>query len=111
MGAYHFNQHQHSNETTFTLVCESATVRLDFCTNRLRVMKQPDGEWIDESNDELQRNEAFTNQANAFLDALEGRPSASCTLDEARHTLDCQLALLEETKRTSRWREINHCST
>ena len=108
MGLYHFNQHQHPNETTFTLVCENATVRLDFCANRLCVMTQPDGDWVVESNDTFQRDDAFINQADAFLDAIDGHSTISCTLDEAWHTLECQLALLEEAERASRWQEVNH---
>ena len=107
MGSYHFNQHQYPNESTFILVCERSTLRLELCANRLRIMDRPDGDWEDEVCNEFHRDDAFINQANSYLDAIEGQPSISCTIDEAKHTLGCQMALLEEAKQSSQWQNVN----
>ena len=107
MGSYHFNQHQYPDESVFTLVCERGTLRLELCANRLRIMDRPDGDWEDEINNAFQRDDIFVSQANSFLDAIEGQPSISCTIDEAKHTIDCQMALLEEANQSPRWQNVN----
>ena len=107
MASYNFNQHQYPNESIFTLVCEKGTLRLELCANRLRIMDRPDGEWEDEISNAFQRDDIFVNQANSFLDAIEGQPSISCTIDEAKHTIGCQMALLEEAKQSPRWQTVN----
>ena len=107
MASYNFNQHQYPNESIFTLVCEKGTLRLELCANRLRIMDRPDGEWEDEISNAFQRDDIFVNQANSFLDAIEGQPSISCTIDEAKHTIGCQMALLEEANQSPRWQTVN----
>ena len=107
MASYNFNQHQYPNESIFTLVCEKGTLRLELCANRLRIMDRPDGEWEDEISNAFQRDDIFVNQANSFLDAIEGQPSISCTVDEAKHTIGCQMALLEEANQSPRWQTVN----
>ena len=107
MASYNFNQHQYPNESIFTLVCEKGTLRLELCANRLRIMDRPDGEWEDEISNAFKRDDIFVNQANSFLDAIEGQPSISCTIDEAKHTIGCQMALLEEANQSPRWQTVN----
>ena len=107
MASYNFNQHQYPNESIFTLVCERGTLRLELCANRLRIMDRPDGDWEDEISNAFQRDDIFVSQANSFLDAIEGQPSISCTIDEAKHTIDCQMALLEEANQSPRWQNVN----
>ena len=107
MASYNFNQHQYPNESIFTLVCEKGTLRLELCANRLRIMDRPDGEWEDEISNAFQRDNIFVSQANSFLDAIEGQPSISCTIDEAKHTIGCQMALLEEAKQSPRWQTVS----
>ena len=107
MASYNFNQHQYPNESIFTLVCERGTLRLELCANRLRIMDRPDGEWEDEISNAFQRDDIFVSQANSFLDAIEGQPSISCTIDEAKHTIGCQMALLEEANQSPRWQTVN----
>ena len=107
MGSYHFNQHQYPNESVFTLVCERGTLRLELCANRLRIMDRPDGDWDDEISNAFKRDDIFVSQANSFLDAIEGQPSIACTIDEAKHTTSCHMALLEEAKQSPRWQYVN----
>ena len=107
MASYNFNQHQYPNESIFTLVCERGTLRLELCANRLRIMDRPDGDWEDEISNAFQGDDIFVSQANSFLDAIEGQPSISCTIDEAKHTIDCQMALLEEANQSPRWQNVN----
>ena len=103
MASYNLNQHQYPNESIFTLVCEGGPLRLALCANRLRIMDRPDGDWKDEINNDFQRDDIFVSQANSFLDAIEGQPSISCTIAEAKPTTSCLMALLEAAKQSPRW--------
>ncbi len=107
LASYNFNQHQYPNESIFTLICERGTLRVELFANRLRIMDRPDGNWRDDFNNAFQRDDAFVTQAHSFLDAVEGKSSIACTIDEAKQTLHCQLALLEEAKRLPRWQNVN----
>ena len=110
MGSYHYNQHQFPNESTLTLTCEEATVRAELTAHRLLVMREPAGEWEVQSWPQLQRDDVFVAQAGSFLDAVEGRPTCSCTVEEAIHTLRCQLALLRNFTKNdhTKWEEPVH---
>ena len=55
----------------------------------------------------FKRDDIFVSQANSFLDAIEGQPSIACTLDEAKHTIGCQIALLEEANQSPQWQYVN----
>jgi len=94
LGCYSLNQYQAPNELTITVVCERATARFEFHHHRWRWMTCPDGPWQEESVGELERDHLFIAQANAFLDAVEGRALPACTLEEAVATLRCNLAVL-----------------
>jgi len=98
MGSYQFNQHQFPNESTFTLTCEQATVRVELAENKLLVMEEPAGEWATQSWPHLDRDDSFVSQAHAFLDAVKGKQTCSCTVGEAIQTLRCQLVLLKDFK-------------
>ena len=47
----------------------------------------------------LERDELFIRQANAFLDAVEGRAAPLCSLAEGISTLRTNLAILESAQR------------
>jgi len=102
MGSYSMNQHQAPNELTLTVICERGTVRFEVHNNRWRWMTKPGGEWTDEPSQPMERDTWFTCQANAFLDAVEGRASVLCTIDEAAATLRVNLAILAAAEQR-RW--------
>ncbi len=105
MGCFSLNQHQSPNESTITVICTKGTARFEFHENRWRWMIEPSSQWHDESMPTLERDEWFTVQANAFLDAVEKRSKPLCTLDEARQTLAVNLAILQSAEK-GEWRNI-----
>ena len=92
MGAYLLNMYQKPNETSVTAVCERATVRFEVQHSRWRWLEEADGTWHDESFP-LERDTWYVCNANAFLDALEGRAASLCSLDEGIRTLRTMLAV------------------
>lgn len=102
LASYSLNQHQAANETTITVACERGTVRFDLHESRWRSVAKPGEPWTDHPGPPPDRDRPFVAQANAFLDAIEGRSAPLCTLAEGVATLRTNLAILESAA-TGRW--------
>jgi len=94
LASYSLNQHQAPNEWTITVACERGTLRIELHRHRWRWMTEPDGPWHQEDFGSLERDSLFVAQADAFLDALEGKAPPVCTVDEGLATLRACLAAL-----------------
>ncbi|PQO42302.1 Gfo/Idh/MocA family protein [Blastopirellula marina] len=105
MATYTLNQHQPANELTISVACERGIVRLENHRQRWRTMTEPDTPWQDHTIPPLERDELFTQQAGAFLDAVEGKMPPLCSLSEGVATLQANIAAL------SSWREAAWKST
>ncbi|HZZ42488.1 MAG TPA: Gfo/Idh/MocA family oxidoreductase [Tepidisphaeraceae bacterium] len=99
---YSLNQHQAPNETTITLACERGTVRFESHTSRWRSAERPGEPWVDHDEKILERDVTFVRQADGFLDAIEGKSSPLCTLEEGAATLRTNLAILQSIG-TGQW--------
>jgi predicted dehydrogenase len=100
LGAYSLNQFQQPSEVCVTFVCERGTVRYEPLLYRWRWMTEPNSEWHDEQSAPAERDAMFISQANAFMDAVEGRAPLLCTLDEGMQTLKVNLAMLKALEST-----------
>jgi predicted dehydrogenase len=105
LGSYSLNQYQASSEMTITVVCEGGTVRYEGHMNRWRWTIKPEEPWHDEQFESFPRDQLFINQANAFLDLLEGKADPQCTFDEGLQTLRVNLAALASMK-DGNWQTI-----
>lgn len=105
LASYSLNQHQAPNELTITVICERGTVRFENHENRWRWMTKPGEQWHDETFPPLERDTLFIAQANAFLDAVEGKAAPLCSLDEGLQTLRVNLAALASVE-SRNWQEI-----
>ena len=105
MGSFALNQFQQPNEISLTVVCERGTVRYEPTHCRWRWMTENNGVWHDEAHPPAERDTLFIAQANAFIDAIEGRAPLLCTLEEGLQTLTVNLAMLESSEVES-WVEI-----
>ncbi len=105
LASYSLNQYQAPNEFTLTLVCERGALRWERHENRWRWMAKPGDPWHDETTGPLERDTLFIAQANAFLDAVEGKALVLCTLDEGLQTLRVNLAALASWDE-GRWQTV-----
>jgi predicted dehydrogenase len=105
LASYSLNQHQAPNEMTITVVGTAGTARCEFHRHRWRFSDRPDEPWQDEAIAPLERDALFTTQANAFLDAVEGRARVPCSLEEGIQTLRVNLAALASLQR-GEWQTI-----
>jgi predicted dehydrogenase len=113
MASYALNQHQAPNETTLTVICERGTARFEMHTGRWRSSERAADGWAEHGPaTPLDRDGPFIRQANAFLDAVEGKSSPLCSLDEGARTLRANLAILRSAE--SGWwvstGETNSCA-
>jgi predicted dehydrogenase len=95
MACYSLNQHQAPNESTISVICDEGTVHCEIHNNRWLWMKKPEDPWQEEPFGPTERDAAFIAQAHAFLDAVEGKASLLCPLDEGIQTLKVNLSILE----------------
>lgn len=102
LASYSLNQHQPPNETTITVICENGVARFEIHHNRWRSMTKPGEAWTDHDAGPVDRDSPFIRQADAFLDAIEGKSKPLCTLDEGVATLRANLAILQSVK-TGQW--------
>ncbi len=98
LGCYSLNQHQAPNETTITVICEHGTSRFENHESRWRWMSEPGGQWTNENVEPLERDTLFVRQANAMLDTVAGKQQPLCSLAEAIHTLNVNLAILRSAE-------------
>jgi predicted dehydrogenase len=94
MGSYSLNQHQAPNEVTISLICDQGTARFEYHLNRWRWMTQPHDPWHDEPVELPARDQLFEIQAHHFLDCVERGGTLACSVREAVHTLEINLAIL-----------------
>jgi len=95
MGCYTLNQHQAPNENTVTVVCKKGTAKWDLNNARWMSMAEPDAGWKTEFQFSTERDDIFVNQANIFMDAMEGKGMFACTLEEGLQTLRVNLTNLQ----------------
>ncbi len=105
LGSLTLNQFQTPNETSLTINFEQATVRCDLHNGTWQYCTQPEGDWLPGGEYSLERDDLFVSQANAFLDAVEQGGSPACNLQDAKHTLQTNLAMLASV-RDKQWYHI-----
>ncbi len=89
------NQFQAPDELSLTFHGILGSVRAELHNQRVGTMLLGDAEWIWTDLPAEERDMMFIRQANAFLDAVEGKDDRLSTLSEAMQTLMVNLAALE----------------
>ena len=94
LASYSLNQFQAPTEVSITIICERGTARFELLAHRWRWMTEANGKWHDEVFPVAERDAMYIAQANAFMDAVEGKVPVACTLEEGEQTLRVNLAAL-----------------
>jgi predicted dehydrogenase len=89
------NQFQAPNHTQIDFHGDGGSLRLELTSHRWAHFLRGADTWTWSPALIHERDELFIRQANAFLDAVEGKTRPLCTLSEALHTLRFNLAALE----------------
>jgi len=106
LATYALNQHQAPNESTLTVICRDGVLRWELHANRCVTMRRGETEWTAHTYPVQERDTGFIAQANAFLDAVEGKGPVTTSLSEARTTLCTALAILEAADHR-RWVDVS----
>lgn len=105
LGSYCYNQYQAPNEMTLTVIAEHGTARFESHHVRWGWMARPETPWEYETFGPSDRDTLFIQQANHFLDALDGKSAPLCSLEEGLQTLRVNLAALASLTQQS-WQTI-----
>lgn len=98
MVSYGYNQFQAPSEVELRVHCERGSLCMQLGGRRWGVYKHGDTAWTWHEHPEVERDDWFIRQANAFLDGVEGGPSPLCTFEEAVRTLKFNIAALESAR-------------
>jgi predicted dehydrogenase len=95
---YSLNQFQAPNEATFWIHCQRGSIRVEFHRQRWGVFRYGSQAWDWHDAPLPNRDASFIAQAGAFLDAMEGRETPLCSLEDGIQTLKFNLAALASAK-------------
>lgn len=96
---YTLNQFQAPNETTLQFNSAQGSVKVEFHRQRWGTCAIGASEWTWHACPPGNRDTPFLDQAHAFLDQIEGKPSRLCSLEAAARTLRFNLAALASARR------------
>lgn len=105
LGSFSLNQHQPVNESSLTVLCERGSAKLQMHMSSWSSCIEPDSDWKIEEQFTLERDDLFVRQAEAFIDQLNGKAEAACTLAEGLQTMRVNLAALESVD-TESWKHL-----
>jgi predicted dehydrogenase len=91
---YTLNQFQAPNETTLQFHTATGSVKVEMHNRRWGVFRLGDKDWSWTEVPAQDRDGPFLEQANRFLDLIEGKPARLCSLEAAVQTLRFNLAAL-----------------
>ena len=97
MGIFGLNQYQMPDECVITVVCTEGTVRFERHNSRWISKSSPEEKWVEEMAMEQNPDDFFIRQANNFVDSIKSECLPLCSLDEAKQTLNVNLAILESS--------------
>ena len=96
--SYGMNQFQAPTEATIQIHCEHGSLKIEIHEQRWAVFSHGAEKWDYRPTPVGERDDLFLAQANAFLDALDGKPNSLCRLDEAIQSLKFNVAALESAR-------------
>jgi len=91
---YTLNQFQAPNESTLQFNTATGSVKVETHNRRWGVLRQGDPGWQWHEIPAGDRDTPFVDQADRFLDLIEGRPAQLCSLEAAVQTLRFNLAAI-----------------
>lgn len=106
MGSFSLNQHQPVNQASLTVIGTDGMARFESHTNRWLSCEEAGADWKVEAEFQLERDDLFVRQANAFLDQLDGRAEPACSIREGLQTLKVNLSALRSAAE-GRWVQTN----
>jgi len=102
--SYALNQFQAPNEMTFQFNAARGSVKIEAHKQRWGVFLEGASEWTWHDAPVAGRDSHFIEEANAFLDQIEGRPARLCSVTDAVQSLRFNLAALASAASGSRVR-------
>lgn len=99
---YTLNQFQAPNESTYQFNTARGSVKIELHHRRWGHFRLGDKDWTWSEVPPADRDMSFIEQANRFIDLIEGQPSRLCSLEAAAQTLRFNLAALASSESGAR---------
>lgn len=96
IAVYSFNQAQKPNEFAMDVHGDAGSLRIDLSGKQLGIYR--DGAWQFEATPYVDHDFLFTEQADGFLNAVEGKAQPACSLDDGARSVLFNLACLESAR-------------
>lgn len=101
---YYISQGQAAQETSFTIHCEHGSLCADLTQRRIGTFPAGAEDWEWTELPPCERDHFYEQQAADFLNAVAGEPDHGCSLAEAIHSLNVNLAALKSAESGQRIR-------
>jgi len=95
LASYSINQFQPPNEALYQVHCEQGSLKYEYHEQRWAEWPRGAEAWQYHAAPVRERDDLFVAQANAFLDAMTGKPTDLATVEEAVQTLRVNVANME----------------
>ncbi len=95
LASYSINMFQPPNEALYQIHCEQGSLKYEYHEQRWAEWPRGAEAWQYHPAPVKERDDLFIAQANAFLDAMDGRATDLATVDEAIQTLKVNVANME----------------
>jgi predicted dehydrogenase len=99
---YTLNQFQAPNESTLQFNTAMGSLKIEVHHQRWGVFRQGEKNWTWHEVSQVDRDTPFIEQANQFLDQIEGKPASLCSLEAALQTLRFNLSALASAESGAR---------
>ena len=88
------------------VIADGGTIRMVEGSKTLEIFDDKTGQWRKGTARNIERDDCFRNQAQHFIDCIQGKAAPICTLEEGEQTLRTVLAALESSDTDGRFVKI-----
>ena len=97
---------QRDTNLRLQIIGEAGTLETRHDSPAVRIYRDAESQWTSGKARQVERDDVFRNQAQHFIDCIEGRATPRCSVEEAEQTLRTVLAALESSDGDGRFVKV-----
>ena len=97
---------QRDTNMRLQMIADAGTMQMSFGSDALDIFVDRTGEWIRGRERRGERDDVMRDQAQHFIDCIQGKAAPRCTIEEAEQTLRTVLAALESSDGDGRFVKV-----
>lgn len=99
-------QYQRDNNMRLQIIAEKGTLQMVGGSDALDIFNDKTSQWAKGTSRAIERDDMFRDQAQHFIDCIQGKATPLCSIEEAEQTLRTTLAALESADGDSRFVKV-----